>query len=43
MLIINTNHNCEMKESLWFYAIHGNNPDMIHLLEENLAKPTNDE
>jgi len=30
-----------MKESLWLYAIHGNNPDIIHLLEENLTNPTN--
>ena len=36
-------NNVEMNQSLWFYAIHGNNPEIIHLLEENLAKPTNDE
>lgn len=25
--------------SLWRYAIHGNNPDVIHLIEENNVKP----
>ena len=28
-------NNVELKESLWYYAIHGNNPEIIHLLEEN--------
>lgn len=32
-----------MKESLWLYAIHGNNLKMIHILEENLKKPQNEE
>ena len=32
-------NNVEMKESLWFYTIHGNNPEIIHLLEESHDKP----
>ena len=27
--------NVELTPSLWLYAIHGNNPEMIHLLEED--------
>ena len=29
----------EMTPSLWIYAIHGNNYEIIHLLEENNIKP----
>ena len=29
----------EVKPSLWLYAIHGKNPDVIHLLEENKIQP----
>ena len=29
----------ELKPSIWIYAIHGNNPELIHLLEENKIKP----
>ena len=28
-------NNVELTSSLWIYSIHGNNPDMIHILEEN--------
>ena len=31
----------KLTPSLWLYAIHGNNPEMIHLLEENGVKPSN--
>ena len=24
---------------MWIYAIHGNNPDIIHILEENCIEP----
>ena len=34
-------NNIELKPSLWFYAIHGDNAEMIHLLEEYLDKPNN--
>ena len=29
----------QLTPSLWIYAIHGNNAEMIHLLEENQIKP----
>ncbi|KAK8881421.1 hypothetical protein M9Y10_004157 [Tritrichomonas musculus] len=29
----------ELKSSLWLYAIHSNNPELIHLLEENKIEP----
>ncbi|KAK8883918.1 hypothetical protein M9Y10_043020 [Tritrichomonas musculus] len=32
-------NNIELKPSLWLYAIHGRNADIIHLLEENLIVP----
>ena len=35
-LLIN---NVELTPSLWLYAIHGENPDIIHLLEENNVQP----
>ena len=38
-LVIN---NVDLTPSLWLYAIHGNNPQIIHILEENRIKP-NDE
>lgn len=28
-------NNVELKPSLWLYAIHGRNPEIIHILEEN--------
>ena len=30
----------ELTSSLWFYSIHGNNPEMIHYIEENDVLPT---
>ncbi|KAK8892248.1 hypothetical protein M9Y10_029471 [Tritrichomonas musculus] len=35
-LLIN---NVELTSSLWIYAIHSNNADLIHLLEENQIEP----
>lgn len=32
-------NNVELKPSLWLYAIHGRNADLIHLLEESQVKP----
>ena len=32
-------NNVKLDSSLWFYAIHGNSPEIIHLLEENHIKP----
>ena len=32
-------NNIELASSIWKYAIHGRNPDIIHLLEENGPKP----
>ena len=33
-------HNgVEMEDSLWLYAIHGKNPEIIHILEENHIEP----
>ncbi|KAK8899591.1 hypothetical protein M9Y10_001907 [Tritrichomonas musculus] len=29
----------ELNQSLWIYAIHGKNPEIIHFLEENHIKP----
>ena len=29
----------EMKPSLWLFAIHGRNPELIHLIEENQIEP----
>ncbi|KAK8835835.1 hypothetical protein M9Y10_040383 [Tritrichomonas musculus] len=34
-------NGAELDPSLWLYAIHGNNPDLIHLLEEFHVKPEN--
>lgn len=31
-------NNVDLTPSLWAYAIHGNNPEMIHFLEENEVK-----
>ncbi|KAK8867242.1 hypothetical protein M9Y10_010219 [Tritrichomonas musculus] len=39
-------NNVVLKPSLWLYAVHGRNPDMIHFLEENrvyLSRQTKDE
>ena len=35
-------NNVKLKPSLWIYAIHGNNPEIIHLLEENKVEPDDD-
>ena len=32
-------NNVELTPSLWLYAIHCNNPEIIHLLEENHVIP----
>ena len=32
-------NNVELKPSLWIYAIHGRNPEIIHLLEYNHVNP----
>ena len=32
-------NNVELTPSLWLYAIHGGNADIIHVLEENQVKP----
>ena len=32
-------NNVELSPSLWLYAIHGNNAELIHLLEENKVEP----
>ena len=32
-------NNAKLKASLWLYAIHGRNADIIHLLEENHIHP----
>ena len=32
-------NNVKLTSSLWLYAIHSNNPDLIHLLEENKVEP----
>ena len=32
-------NNVELSSSLWIYAIHGRNPEIIHILEENDIKP----
>lgn len=29
----------ELNQSIWFYAIHGKNPNIIHFLEENHIEP----
>lgn len=34
-------NNVELKSSLWLYAIHSNNPELIHLLEENEVEAPN--
>ena len=36
-------NNVELNPSLWLYAIHSQNADMIHLLEESLIKPPNED
>ena len=33
--------NVELKPSLWLYAIHSKNAELIHLLEENNVEPPN--
>ena len=33
----------ELTSSLWFYAIHGRNPEIIHILEENGIDPENND
>ena len=35
-------NNVELTPSLWKYAIHGKNADIIHLLESNKIKPPED-
>ena len=35
-------NNAELKPDLWIYSIHSNNPELIHLLEENQVEPPND-
>ena len=35
-------NNVQLTSSLWLYAIHGNNPEMIYFLEEHQTKPEND-
>lgn len=32
---------CDLKPSLWLYAIHGGNADLIHLIEESHVEPEN--
>ena len=32
-------NNVELKPSIWLYAIHGKNPDIIHFLEDNHIEP----
>ena len=32
-------NNVQLSESLWLYAIHGKNAEIIHLLEENKVEP----
>lgn len=32
-------NNVELTPSLWLYEIHGRNPEIIHLLEENHVEP----
>ena len=34
-------NNVDLNPSLWLYAIHGQNPDIIHLLEESEVIPKN--
>ena len=36
------NENADLTSSLWLYAIHGKNADLIHLLEELHVEPTNE-
>ncbi|KAK8899216.1 hypothetical protein M9Y10_001521 [Tritrichomonas musculus] len=38
MRYLQLNH-VDLSPSLWLYAIHGRNPEMIHFLEENRVKP----
>ena len=33
-------NNVELTDSLWKYAIHSNNAELIHIIEENLNKPS---
>lgn len=35
-------NNVELAPSLWIYAIHGRNPEIIHILEELNIKPNDD-
>lgn len=35
-------NNVEVSPSLWLYAIHSENPEMIHFLEEKKIKPENE-
>ena len=32
-------NNVHLPQSLWYCAVHGNNPELIHLLEEDSIKP----
>ena len=32
-------NNAEIKPSMWLYAIHGKNAEIIHLIEENQIRP----
>ena len=36
-------NDAELTSSLWLYAIHGKNAEIIHLLEENQVKPEKEE
>lgn len=35
-------HNVELKPSLWIYAAHSNNPQILHFLEEKKVRPNKD-
>ena len=32
-------NDVELTSLLWFYAIHSNNAELIHILEDNHVKP----
>ena len=33
-------NGAELESSLWFYAVHGQNPEIIHFLEDNKILPS---
>ena len=35
-------NNVELTSSLWFYAVHSNNPELIHIIEEKQIEIEND-